>query len=287
MGELIQFGPIVVNGQLLMMLIAFACSLGVLYIVIRSIKMEDSSFWMDRYITGGVISFIVWKFGVLGVEPSILWTAPMKLLFTSGTIKEFILGACIGFSWISIQLVRKQLSLQIWTDLCTYGVLSFSMVYLFLNPIYGKTTEMLWGFHVAGGASRVHPVHIYLILLLILISIRLWRMRTQIGRGRIAQEFLTYYGLAGLLSSLFAVTESTRLGLSSLQWMYMCIAISGILYLKISEKMSIRRSIQVEPIQESQEQLEQQKNSLHVLHDQDTPMNESDKKNNGPNQPAD
>jgi len=99
--EVIEIGGLALNGMLLTALIAALAGYGALRLWTARARASRSGPWGDLTAGAAVIAIIIWKFGVLFREPSLLWEQPRLLLVIIGSGTEAAAGlAAAGVYWI-------------------------------------------------------------------------------------------------------------------------------------------------------------------------------------------
>lgn len=155
-----------------------------------------------------IAGLLVWKFGGLLFEPSLLWRNPAAILATGGTWKETALAGAVSLMYAWRAARKRNLSMKMLFDLIPYGYLVLAAVQYFFLPEYGTPTRLPWGMTVADPEYRYHPVHAYGFLLSAVLLGMLWRVRRQTGTLRPAAFFLTGYGAGIWLLSFFRTGAS-------------------------------------------------------------------------------
>ena len=101
MPDTIHIGKLVLSGPLLTALIAALAGYGALRLWAARDRGSRSGPWGDLTAGAALTAVVVWKFGVLFREPSLLWEEPRLLLVIVGSGAEAAAGlAAAGLYWI-------------------------------------------------------------------------------------------------------------------------------------------------------------------------------------------
>lgn len=101
MPEVIEIGGLALNGMLLTALIAAFAGYGSLWLWTVRARESRSGPWGDLTAGAALLAVVIWKFGVLFREPSLLWEQPLLLLVIVGSGAEAFAGlAAAGLYWI-------------------------------------------------------------------------------------------------------------------------------------------------------------------------------------------
>lgn len=99
--DVIEIGGLALNGMLLTSLIAAFAGYGALWLWTARARESRSGPWGDLTAGAAMIAIVIWKFGVLFREPSLLWEQPRLLLVIVGSSAEAVAGlAAAGLYWI-------------------------------------------------------------------------------------------------------------------------------------------------------------------------------------------
>ncbi|AGX04247.1 hypothetical protein B14911_12252 [Bacillus sp. NRRL B-14911] len=103
-------------------------------------RQEFRKTFEDKLFTAVLIWFLLYKFGRLLFQPSLLWTNPLGLLYFNGGIKEAILGLlgaalyftgqCRKQGWAAREMVYLVIY-ALFTFLCGFWLLS--ILYIFIK----------------------------------------------------------------------------------------------------------------------------------------------------------
>ena len=100
MPDVIEIGGLALNGMLLTALIAAFAGYGGLRLWTARARSGRSGPWGDMMVGTAAVAIVIWKFGVLFREPSILWEEPRLLLVIRGSGGEAAAGlAAAGLIW--------------------------------------------------------------------------------------------------------------------------------------------------------------------------------------------
>jgi hypothetical protein len=227
MEDMIQIGRVAVNAHIFAAIVAYGVSFAIISMIVRKLHITNEATLKDVYVNAGLWFFFTWKFGAVITEPSLIWKDPMKLIVISGSVTEVIFGLVAACAYIAITLFRQRIALKLFLDIWAVGITTFTLTYVLLIRSYGKPTDLPWGISFEGVQTDYHPVHAYMLILLIPVCIRLLLILRHMGTGILWREFLILYGLAGLLVSLFSYSDVAVILLSWTQWLFVSMIISG------------------------------------------------------------
>lgn len=294
MPDVLQIGPLQLQGRLLALLLA--CALG-LWLMRRQTKRLDKDNQTaiaqpidDVIFNGAIIVLLTWKLGVILTQPSLLWTNPMKLLMVAGSSTEIKLGLVLACIYIYYQIRKYRIPLLFLLDILTIGLTAATFIFYVLVPAYGLPTTQPWGIGVEGTVSRFHPYNVYVSLLL--VPLLIWQQfvetrKMMFRQGILLKYSLLYGGGVGMMASYFAATESTVLYLSIPQLFFLFILVIGMLLPTLAHNTSRRELIAMSQ-NDSKTQIEQEKQNKERQNATSTTGKEGfvDKKLDGPNRPS-
>ncbi|CAN7739022.1 hypothetical protein [Paenibacillus sp. LjRoot56] len=298
MPEVVQIGPLQLQGQLVALLLACVLGFWLMRRVVRQwnrIELEVSDTdrgavkGMDDLILNSVlIVFFTWRLGSLLTQPSLLWESPMKLLLTAGSRMEIVVGIVLAYIYLTYQVRKHGIAWRVLLDMLAIGAASAVFLYAALTPSFGLPTQLPWGIGVEGTVSRFHPHHAYLAILLVplLVWQQLWTVRstTVLGTGKLLKITLFYGGAAGMVESFFALAEPTALYLTPGQLLNLLMLIIG-MNLPILSHTTGRRELMDMSQNDSKTQIQQEQQNQQ--RDKKPASKEGyDKKLDGPNRPS-
>lgn len=285
-----QWGPLAINGSLLLMLLAVLSFYLGMRFWLRG-QSEIANQVNEWTWNAGAGAIILWKFGELLLQPSLLakgWTALM-MPGSQRSIWLAIAWMILYVLWTWRKSTRSVVfrALDAWTFASLIGLSVYSACSLEL----GRPAEGWIGWNPEGLVERYHPIFAYRAAVGLIIAGMLYRW----GRSKQGDVFgwgLAAAGAGGMIISLFAAHASTSLvygGLSPAQWLFVAMMIGGLLWVRIvlpsskhtkGEKemivMANNRSNDSKAQQEHErENKEQRENAMGV-----------DKRLSGPNRPA-
>lgn len=298
MPDVLQLGPLQLQGKLVAMLLA--CALGI-WLIRRAARLSreqkeqvqgdslEAKSIDDIVFNGGIIVLLTWKFGVIISQPSLLWTSPLKLLMVTGSSTEIAWGALLAGVYMYYQLRKHRIPLYYFLDLCVVGVTASIFLYCALIPAYGMPTKLPWGVSVHGAVSRYHPYLAYAALLL--APYLVWQVvfavrRVNFGRGLVWKYSLIYGGAAGMLASFFAATRPVLFYLSLWQLIFLFMLVVGMLLPALAHNTG-RRELSAMSQNDSKTQIQQeQQNQEREKNTSSGKEGFVDKKLDGPNRPS-
>ncbi|KRE92382.1 hypothetical protein ASG89_33295 [Paenibacillus sp. Soil766] len=301
MPEVVQIGPLQLQGQLVALLLACVLGFWLMRRVLRQWNRVESEVpevpaagvavkGMDDLILSGVlIVFFTWRLGSLLTQPSLLWESPMKLLLTAGSKMEIVAGIVLAYIYLSYQVRKHGIAWRVLLDLLAIGAASALFLYAALTPSFGLPTQLPWGIGVEGTVSRFHPHHAYLAILLVplLVWQQLWTARstTVLGTGMLLKYSLFYGGAAGMVASFFALSEHTAVYLTPGQLVNLLMLIIG-MNLPILSHTTGRRELMDMSQNDSKTQIQQEQQNQERAKSPAGKEGYVDKKLDGPNRPS-
>ncbi|WP_261303854.1 prolipoprotein diacylglyceryl transferase family protein [Paenibacillus andongensis] len=294
MPDVLQIGPFQLQGRLLALLLA--CALG-LWLIRRVTQrlLQDTQIVIakpieDLIFNGAIIVLLIWKLGVIVMQPFLLWNNPLKLLMVSGSSTEIALGVLIACIYIYYQIRKHRIPLFLVLDVIAVGVTAAVFLFCALIPAYGLPTTVPWGIGVEGTASRFHPYHAYISLLL--VPLLIWQhfielRKKTLGQGVLLKYSLVYGGAAGMLASFFNAAKPTLLYLSTAQLLFLFMLILGMLLPVLTHNTS-RKELSTLSQNDSKTQIQQEQQNQE-REKAATPAGKEgfvDKKLDGPNRPS-
>ncbi|KRE68780.1 prolipoprotein diacylglyceryl transferase family protein [Paenibacillus sp. Soil750] len=298
MPEVVQIGPLQLQGQLVALLLACVLGFWLMRRVVRQwnrVELEGPDTdrravkGMDDLILNSVlIVFFTWRLGSLLTQPSLLWESPMKLLLTAGSRMEIVVGIVLAYIYLTYQVRKHGIAWRVLLDMLAIGAASAVFLYAALTPSFGLPTQLPWGIGVEGTVSRFHPHHAYLAILLVplLVWQQLWTVRstTVLGTGKLLKITLFYCGAAGMVASFFALAEPTALYLTPGQLLNLLMMIIG-MNLPVLSHTTGRRELMDMSQNDSKTQIQQEQQNQQ--RDKKPASKEGyDKKLDGPNRPS-
>lgn len=298
MPDVVQIGPLQLQGKLVALLLACLLGYWLMRRAAQQLRREDPTEpptadrsdvkgVEDLILNGVLIVFFTWRLGRLLTEPSLLWTSPMKLLLTAGSNMEIVVGLVLAFVYLSYQVRKKNMAWRPLLDIFAIGAASAVFLYTALTPTFGLPTTLPWGIGVEGTVSRFHPDHAYLAILLLPLILwqQLWAARsTTIGQGKLLKYTLFYGGIAGMIASYFALLESTLVYLSPQQLLFLLMIVIG-MKLPVLSHTTGRRELMDMSKNDSKTQIQQDQQNQE--RSKTPPTKEGyDKKLDGPNRPS-
>lgn len=294
MPDVLQIGPLQLQGRLLALLLA--CALG-LWLIRRVTQrlLNDTQIVIakpieDLIFNSAIIVLLTWKLGVIVTQPSLLWNNPLKLLMVSGSSTEIALGVLIACMYMYYQIRKYRIPLFLVLDVFTLGVIAAVCVFCALIPAYGLPTTVPWGIGVEGTVSNFHPYHAYFSLLL--VPLLIWQhviepRKKTLGQGVLLKYSLLYGGASGMLTSFFVASKPTIIYLSLAQLLFLFMLIIGMLFPVLTHNTS-RKELSAMSQNDSKMQVQQEQQNQE-REKAATPAGKEgfvDKKLDGPNRPS-
>jgi prolipoprotein diacylglyceryltransferase len=298
MPEVVQIGPLQLQGQLVALLLACVLGFWLMRRVVRQwnrgeLEVPDTDRGAvkgldDLILNSVLIVFFTWRLGSLLTQPSLLWESPMKLLMTAGSKMEIVVGIVLAYIYLTYQVRKHGIAWRVLLDMLAIGTASAMFLYAALTPSFGLPTLLPWGIGVEGTVSRFHPHHAYLAILL--VPLLVWqqlltaRSTMVLGTSKLLKITLFYGGAAGMVASFFALAEPTALYLTPGQLLNLLMLIIG-MNLPILSHTTGRRELMDMSQNDSKTQIQQEQQNQQ--RDQKPASKEGyDKKLDGPNRPS-
>jgi prolipoprotein diacylglyceryltransferase len=227
MPDILQVGPIALNSNMLIYI--FSLILGLFMMRLRLWRTDYAPKTVfDLMLSNVLIVVLFWKLGTILFVPSLIWTKPLQILMMTGTWKEVLLGVLIACIYTFFKLKKMEMSFLVLLDLIPYGILAAVICRSLFSWQYGSPTNLPWGISLTEPEYQYHPINIYLLLLSAPLILWLWRGTLKLGKGKIIQEFLMYYGIGLWVISLFKVRSEGMFILSGEQISYTVMVVLGI-----------------------------------------------------------
>ncbi len=242
MPEILQFGPLMMRLDWLLLAIAGAIGYTVMKYKLKKAALGDQPV-LDILAGGLLIAALVWKFSPVLSSPSILLANPFSALFMSGSSEAAWFGGIAGAVYIGFKCWRMGNLRWLLPDLLPYGIASMVAVYSLLSWQYGAPTNLPWGISIENPAFQYHPVNVYRIMVTVPLLVWLWKRKQEdLGSGQTFADFMSFYGIGLLLVSFFETKTKWILGMSTEQLVYFVMAVLGsILSIWLKQKNKIRQ----------------------------------------------
>jgi hypothetical protein len=182
-----HWGPFTLQWSLFSWIAAILAGYGIIYLVLKKHKNEQLNNEILTIIGNGLFTFIiVWKFGAVISDISMIWTRPLGLLLFTGGLQETYYGMLAAGLIVLYCLRKRSASVRPLADVLSWGTLGSVVVYHLFN-------------------LKVDPLNIYVGMLAVIILLGLLLMKSiHLGSGITLKTFGISFGLGMLLISLFA-----------------------------------------------------------------------------------
>lgn len=204
MPDTIQVGGLALDGRLIAYLIAIVAGYYMIRLRLHMAQFASSRLFLDVIINSVMIVVLIWKFGIVFYNPSLLWTKPVLILMSRGTWELAVAGLVIALIYAGLKLRKVQVKLLLFLDVIPFGVGAALICVNVLIKAYGIQTTMPWGITQNDPSVSYHPLHIYQLLLSCAVLTRLWWKRDVLGQGKVLQDSLMMYGLGLWFISYFS-----------------------------------------------------------------------------------
>lgn len=237
MPDILQVGPFALNANMLIYIFSLIVGLLIMRLRLRGEEYDPKPVF-DLMLSNVLIIVLFWKFSSILFMPSIIWTKPLQILMLTGTWKEVLLGVGAACIYTFFKIRKLDISLMVLLDLIAFGILSAVLSNSLLSWQYGIPTAMPWGISLTDPNYHYHPISMYYLLISVALLLWLWRASYKLGRGRILQDFLIYYGIGLWGVSLFKVKTESFFMISAEQMAYTLMIVLGIGFQYIIRKIS-------------------------------------------------
>lgn len=217
--EAMQLGPFYVNMRLLAVLISGAAAYAVIFGMLRCGVWRNSPLG-EIVLNTLMIGLAAWKLAPFLLQPSLLWTSPLKGILMIGGARETFIGGTIAIAYMLLTAMKEGVSLRLLSDSLAYGMIAFWIVHAVLGGWhYGKLTGLPWGISLGNPDLRYHPLNVYELLAAVLLGSMLIFGRMKLGEGRAGRIGFLGVGAGGFAISLFAMGSPFGVILTGGQWM--------------------------------------------------------------------
>lgn len=213
MNDIINVGPFLIKYTLLVSIISGL--IGYLFLILRIQKMNMDKRLITDIVLGTVMIYvIIWKFGDLLFNPSLLWESPLSILYLNGTEKTTIIAIVSSVLYLSYKIKKYEIPFYPFLDLLPYGFLPFFLVYNLAVPFYGHKTNLPWGISISSAAIKYQPINYYLAAIITCLMIFLVTKKGKIKPGMYFSRTVVTLGVSGLLLSFLANLDVKIIGLT-------------------------------------------------------------------------
>ncbi|QGQ98614.1 hypothetical protein EHS13_28895 [Paenibacillus psychroresistens] len=210
MRDELHWGPFTLQWSMLSWIAAFLAGYGLIYLIFKRHKNEQLNNELLTIISNGLFTFmIVWKFGAVILDISIIWTRPLGLLLFTGGLQETYYGIIAACLIVLYSLRKRSISIRPLADALSWGIPGSVCVYQLFN-------------------LKTSPLSIYVFILAVVILLGLFLIKTlNLGSGNTAKWFCISFGLGMLLLSLFAQPQVKSLLTTDQIW-FAAMVLSGL-----------------------------------------------------------
>ncbi|WP_127588173.1 hypothetical protein [Paenibacillus koleovorans] len=246
MTDIVEIGPLVVKKELLLLLASLALAWAAIRIKLRSFDASGGegearpgvgpgTAILDMLGSASFIVLIVWKFGHLLFQPSLLWERPLAILLMNGAEREVWLGLLAAAAYIAYRVHKSNLPYQLLLDMAAFGAVAGIALHALLQWRYGAVTPLPWGIPdpFGGGSKLYHPLNVYMLIVALAAGVRLWRLlgTEEAGTGKLGQEAALVIGIGGMLVTFADKPgDPLLLFLTGEQWVYLGLAAIGVIF---------------------------------------------------------
>jgi hypothetical protein len=211
MPDEMHWGPFTLQWSLLSFLVSLLAGYGLTYWRLRGSLTEGANKEILSIIGNGMFAFfLVWKFGAVLLDISLIWTRPLGILLYSGGRQETYYGIITAVLIILYSMRSRRISIRILADILPWGILGTITVYELCKWRYGVLTDVSWGIHKPGNSQLLfHPLNVYVAIAAVGTLLRLGSLKKNIiGSGLFFKHFSIYFGLGMLVVTFFM--DSTK-----------------------------------------------------------------------------
>lgn len=205
------WGPFTLQWSMIVWIVAIASGYGIVYVRLYYDRIGQLKDELMTIISNGIIAFIiVWKFGAVITDISILWTRPLGLLIFTGGLQETYYGILAAILTLMYGLRKKGISIRFLAEIIPWGIAGCMAIYQLFN-------------------LNANELNIYICILAVIIMFGLMQIRTKhhLDSTNSLQWFCISLGLGMLLITLFAQPIEDSL-LSMKQIWLVVLVLSGI-----------------------------------------------------------
>lgn len=228
MPDLLKLGPFMIKTEWLVIGIGGLISYWLMKFILKQSLFNEKKV-LDVFFNGLMIIILVWKFGPLVIQPTLLQN-PFNIFFVTGTIEYIWAGMVLAVAYLFFKARKIRTPIRAFCDIFSFGFLSWWVFYSLLLPQYGDVTTMPWGISIENPNFHYHPINWYGAIGGVVVLVWLWRKKETIGNGMVFAHFLILFGNAQLITSFFKPETVYLLGLSLEQAFYICMVLVGFLY---------------------------------------------------------
>jgi hypothetical protein len=228
--EILSIGPFVIPLHILLLAILGYASTYFVYLQNKKLGVSHEQ-WENLLLSGIVTYIIVWKFSLIIISPLSVFENPLLLLYSSGGFIGNILGMIAGTMTIFVKGRKDNYPFILFLDLLMFWVIILLTAYWTLIPSYGSQTTLPWGVELGNSTLTYHPLHGYMFIMGSLLLVYLHLKKITLGSGQYASLSLFLFSLGLLFLSNFSIKLGSYTLLAPIQWLYLCLSLTGFIFL--------------------------------------------------------
>ncbi|MBT2696675.1 hypothetical protein J7E79_04490 [Bacillus sp. ISL-40] len=228
MADVYKIGPILISFKL--MIIFLSGIFGYLTLLMAMKRSEiNRKVIMDLFSSCILILIFTWKFGGVLLNPKLLLSNPLLVLFMTGSNSTLLLGLIISIAYLAFKIYKKAIPLKLFLDLLSLSVLPSMFIYNLFIPVYGYPTRFPWGISLGSENVDYHPIHIYFAITCAMIILFLYKTIKTKGSGNLFMKTAVLIGLSGLVFTFLSPQMNFIMGVSQKQWLFIFVIFVGLL----------------------------------------------------------
>jgi hypothetical protein len=208
-GEM-HWGPFTLQWSMLSWIAAILAGYGLMYGRMKRNKNEQLVNELLTIIGNAIFTFlIVWKFGVVISDISLIWTRPLGLLLFTGGQQETYYGILAAGVLVLYSLRKRNMSIKPLAEVLPWGILGSVLVYQLFN-------------------LRMHPLNLYVCILAACVLLGLLQIKPVVlDAGLVVKRFCISFGLGMLFITLLAQPQAESILTMDQIW-FACLVLIGL-----------------------------------------------------------
>jgi hypothetical protein len=185
-GEM-HWGPFTLQWSMLSWIVAILAGYGIMYGHLKRNKNEQLNNELLTIIGNAIFTFLmVWKFGAVISDISLIWTRPLGLLLFTGGLQETYYGILAAGVIVLYSLRKRSMSIRPFAEVLPLGILGCVVVFELFN-------------------LKSDPLNLYVCILAVGVLLGLLQIKPFVlDSGLIVKRFCISFGLGMLFITLFA-----------------------------------------------------------------------------------
>jgi hypothetical protein len=190
----LHWGQVTLQWGMLSWIAAVLAGYGLMYVRLKWKKNGPLNTELLAIISNAIFTFlIVWKFGAVISDISIIWTRPLGVLIFTGGLQETYYGIIAAAMVILYGLRKRSMSIRRLAEVLPWGILGSVLVY----QLFYLSTD---------------PLNLYVCILAACVLLGLLQIKPFVlDAGLVVKRFCISFGLGMLLITLFAQPQAESL----------------------------------------------------------------------------